>query len=336
MQHGSDAFVAQWKSDVIAEGLAARGLKTEIRPMTTSPPSTRRRAVFHARRTKTGAMIGFKMRGTDTLVEVPDCQVLDPGILAVMPFLKNLTRRYASRKGEIDWAVTLSHAGLDIDIRGARILTPEEISELANQSGSAGIARLTWDGEDVAVHAHPTQIFGGTPVVPPPASFLQATQHGEEALWTSVSEALKGAKSVVDLFAGCGTFALRSAAHSEVSAYENAPEMIAALSHAWRQKQGLKGVNALSRDLFRRPLLPMELDKFDAIIIDPPRAGAEAQTREIAKSSVPRICAVSCNPITFARDAQILSDGGYTLDWLQPVDQFRWSAHVELAAQFTK
>lgn len=336
LQHASDDWVAEWKTDVIAQGLAAHGIDAELRPIQTSPPAARRRASLHGRRTKKGALVGFKSRGTDTLISIPDCRVLAPELIEALPFLESLTRQFASRKGELDFALTLCDTGLDLDIRGVRELTSGEIEAVASQTAQHKIARLSLQGNPIAIHAAPRQMFGDVAVIPPPGAFLQATHLGEEAIWNSVREGLGGATRIADLFAGCGTFALRAAQLTPVDAFEGEAELIAAMELATRQAIRLKALKPHVRDLFRRPLLPEELNRFDAIIIDPPRAGARAQTVEIAGSSVGRVCAVSCNPVSFARDAAVLIGSGFRLDWVQPVDQFRWSAHVELAAQFTR
>jgi len=180
----------------------------------------------------------------------------------------------------------------------------------------------------------PVQVFAGVPVVPPPGAFLQATTEGESALVAEVVALLDGARRVVDLFAGCGTFTFPLAKRAAVHAVEGAPGMIAALDHAARHAQGLRPVTHEVRDLFRRPLDPHELAAFDAVVIDPPRAGAEAQIAALADARVPRIAHVSCNPATFARDAGVLLEAGYRMGPVRVVDQFRWSAHVELAAGF--
>jgi 23S rRNA (uracil1939-C5)-methyltransferase len=336
MQHANDDFVADWKTDVIRLGLSARGIETDIRPILTSPPQSRRRATLHGRRTKKGAMVGFFGRGSDALIEVPDCKLLDPKLMAAIPILEELTIAAASRKSTVGLAVTLSENGLDIDILDAMELKPQGILEMSALVERHKLARLSWDGEAVATREPAIQTLGAGKVSPPPGAFLQATAHGQSVLEACVTEALGSAKQVVDLFAGCGTFTLPAAEKAEVWALEGEEALIAALDAGWRMAVGLKKVNSETRDLFRRPLLPQELRKTDAVIIDPPRAGAEAQSIELAQSSVKRIAAVSCNPISFARDAEILIKGGYKLDWVQPVDQFRWSSHVELAAQFTK
>ena len=281
-------------------------------------------------------MVGFFGRGSDALIEVPDCKLLDPTIIAAIPMLEELTVAAASRKSTVGLVVTLSEAGIDIDIRDAKPLEPQGILEMAALAERHKLARLSWDGEAVATREPPMQSFGKGKVSPPPGAFLQATAHGQAALLGCVQEALGDAKQVVDMFAGCGTFTLPAAQKAEVWALEGEASLIDALDAGWRRATGLKKVKSETRDLFRRPLLPQELLKVDAVIIDPPRAGAEAQTIELAQSNVKRIAAVSCNPISFARDAEILIAGGYRLDWVQPVDQFRWSSHVELAAKFTK
>jgi 23S rRNA (uracil1939-C5)-methyltransferase len=195
------------------------------------------------------------------------------------------------------------------------------------------LARIAWEDEIVVTHRPPVQSFAGIETVPPPGAFLQATVHGEATLRGAVTEAVGTADRVADLFAGCGTFALPLALQAKVHAVEGDPAMIAAMEEGWRKAKGLKPVTAETRDLFRRPLMADELSGYDAIVIDPPRAGAEAQARALAVGGPPVIAAVSCNPVSFARDARILSEGGYVIDWIEIVDQFRWSPHVELAAR---
>jgi len=206
---------------------------------------------------------------------------------------------------------------------------------LALPKYTARLARLTWGEETVFTVAPPTQPFSPAHVTPPPGAFLQATADGEAALVSAVREAVADAARVVDLFAGCGTFALPLATRAPVHAVEGAAAMLEALDFGARHAPGLKPVTTETRDLFRRPLLPGELARYDAAVIDPPRAGAEAQMRELATARIPRIAMISCNPVTFARDGKILADAGYRLNWVQVVDQFRWSPHVELAASLS-
>ena len=339
LQHASDAFVVEWKTDVVRTALTAQGLETEFRPIRTSPPRSRRRATLAVRRTKKGAMAGFHGQASDVITEIPDCQLLEPALMAAVPVAEALALVGASRKTPLAVTVTTSDAGLDMLVKNGKPLNGPLRIELAQLAEKHRIARLTWDDEPVAMEQPPVQPFGAARVCPPPGAFLQATREGEDALLAGVLEITKGAKRIADLFAGCGTFTLPLAQHAEVHAVEGEREMVEALDAGWRKAQGLKKVTTEARDLFRNPLLPEDLNPFgaafDAAVIDPPRAGAEAQTAQLAKAGTPVIAYVSCNPVSFARDAKALVSAGYSLDWVQVVDQFRWSAHTELVARFT-
>ncbi len=336
LMHASDGFVAGWKQDVVRTALAAQGIEASFRPVVTSPARSRRRATLAGRRTKKGAIVGFHGRASGTIAEVPGCLVLHPDVTAALPVLTELTALGASRKGEVALAVTLGDGGLDLAVSGGKPPEQTLFSALSAIAGRADLARLTWDGETVAAQRTVAQRFGKARVVPPPSAFLQATAEGEAALVAAVREAVRPARRVADLFAGSGTFALPLSETAEVHAVEGEASMLAALDTGWRQTPGLHRITTEARDLFRRPLMPDELKGFDAVVIDPPRAGAEAQTREIAASPVRVVAAVSCNPVTFARDARLLAAAGFALDWVQVVDQFRWSPHVELAARFAR
>lgn len=335
LQHADDAFVAWWKVDVVRRALEAHGLETVFRPIQTSPPGSRRRAGFAARRTKKGAMAGFHGRASDTIVAIPDCHLLDPQVVKGARVAEALAEIGASRKTALSVMVTETQTGLDVAVRHGKPLDGPLRQHLAAVCDHLGLTRLSWEDEVVAMRAPPVHVIDGIEVAPPPGAFLQATAHGEAALISAVRESTKEAAQIIDLFAGCGTFALPLAKTAEVHAVEGAPDMVAALDRAWRRAQGLKTVTSQSRDLFRRPLLPDEMAKAQAVVLDPPRAGAEAQIVELAKTKTPQIAYVSCNPVTFARDAYVLVNAGFTLDWVQVVDQFRWSTHVELAASFT-
>ncbi|WP_299349065.1 class I SAM-dependent RNA methyltransferase [uncultured Shimia sp.] len=335
LQHASDAFVSDWKLGVVVQALAAQGLEAEMRPIATSPPAARRRAVLSARRTKKGALVGFHQRASDVICEIPDCRLLHPDLMAAIPVAEALAVTGASRKGALSVNATLTSGGLDIAVTGGKPLDGPFLSQLAQEAEKLGLARLSWEGEVVATRQPPVQRFGRANVVPPPGAFLQATQQGEASLLAAVVEAVgEAGKQGVDLFAGCGTFTLPLAETFEMHAIEYDAPMLEALDKGWRAAEGLKKVTTEARDLFRNPLIPQDL-KYDFVVIDPPRAGAEAQVRELAGSSVPVIAYVSCNPVTFARDAAILVAAGYQLDWVQVVDQFRWSSHIELAARFS-
>ena len=256
--------------------------------------------------------------------------------MAAIPALESLTVIGASRKAELSIAVSVTLNGLDIDVSNGKPLDRGTMTDLATLAETHGFARLTWNEEPVIARSPAIHEIVGVRLAPPPGAFMQATIEGQDSLIDLVRDCVGDAKSVVDLFAGCGTFTLPLAKTAAVHGVESVDALLEALSQASRMATGLKPVTTQRRDLFRNPLLPEELSKFDAIVIDPPRAGAEAQTRMIADSAVSTVAFVSCNPVTFALDAKTLTDAGYKIDWLQPIDQFRWSSHVELVAKFTR
>lgn len=334
LQHASPDFVAEFKRGIVATALEVQGVKTEVRPTLTSPEKSRRRASFAARRTKKGALAGFHGRKSDAIVSIPSCILITPDLKASLPLAEALALAGASRKGNLSVTVTESIDGPDVAVTGGKPLDGPLRIALAALCETHKLARLTWEDELIGMRFAPAQPMGKARVVPPPGAFLQATVHGQNVLTKLVAGIVGTANVVADLFAGCGTFALPLAERSEVFAYEGSADMMQALDAGWRQAPGLKRVTCETRDLFDRPLMPDELARFDAVVIDPPRAGAAAQIAQLALSDVPRIAHVSCNPQTFARDAKALIDAGYILDWVQPVDQFRWSAHVELVGAF--
>jgi 23S rRNA (uracil1939-C5)-methyltransferase len=336
IQHASDGFVASWKAGVVARALAARGLEAPMRPVVTSPARSRRRAVFAGRRTRAGAVIGFHAARSDAIVAVEECHVVRPELVAARPALAALVMLGASRAKAVRLGVTWSEGGLDVAVSGAKRLDAGLREAVAGVAGAHDLARLAWEGEVVAVRRPAAQAMGRARVVPPPGGFLQATAEGAAALTAAVREAVGGAARVADLFAGVGTFALPLAEQAAVHAVEGDGEALAALAAGWRAAPGLRRVTIQERDLFRRPLLGDELAGFDAVVVDPPRAGAEAQMRAIAASRVPVVAAVSCNPVSFARDVAVLGAGGFKVEWVQVVDQFRWSAHVEIVARLVR
>ncbi|WP_299563074.1 class I SAM-dependent RNA methyltransferase [uncultured Sulfitobacter sp.] len=336
LQHAAAPVVADWKTEVVRLALAAHDIETQIRPILTSPAQSRRRATVAAKRTKNGAMAGFHGRASDIIIEIPDCKLLDPRLMAGTPIAEELAVLGTSRKAALAVTMTTSESGLDVQVSGGKPLDGSLRMRLGSLCEKSGIARLTWGDDVIAVRTPPIQRFGTAGVCPPPGAFLQATPQGEAALLAAVQEAVSGARRIVDLFAGSGTFTLPLAQDAEMLAVEGEVAMLDALDQGWRKADGLKTVRHAARDLFRRPLLPDELKPFDAAVLDPPRAGAEAQTAELARADIARIAYVSCNPVTFARDAARLVEAGFVLDWLQPVDQFRWSPHIETAAQFSR
>lgn len=336
MQHVSDAFLGEWKRDRVARALAARGLAASIALAPAAPPGSRRRAVFAGRRTKKTTVVGFHARRSDAVFDLLECPLIRPELVAAKPALAAIARAGATRARPLRMLVTHGPAGLDLDARDGRSLDAALRTTLAGLAETHDLARLAWDGETLAQRRPPLQPFGSARVVPPPGAFLQPTTEGAAALTAAVAAALDGAARIADLFAGCGTFALPLAQSAAVHAVEGDAAMLTALDAGWRANPGLKRISTEARDLFRRPLLPSELDAYAGVVLDPPRAGAEAQARALAASRVPRIAAISCNPVSFARDAAILVAGGYRLETVTVVDQFRWSAHTELVARFAR
>ena len=337
LQHASDEFVKNWKKNVVETALQAQGLPAPIRGIHTSPSNARRRATLAARRLKKGAQVGFYGLKSDTISEIDDCRLLRPELLRLLPLVGDFAQIGASRKARLAVTLTLLDDGVDIAVKGGKPMTRAlftELTDLARQAGQ--VARLSWEGDVIASFSKAELALGRAKVSPPPGAFLQATQDGERALLAAVKRAVGPAKHIADLFAGSGTFALPLAEGASVHAVEGSSEMTKALSAGWRGATGLKAVTTETRDLFARPLLPDELQKFDAVVIDPPRAGAEAQVSELAKTQIGRITLVSCNPVTFARDARILTEAGFNIDWIEVVDQFRWSQHVEVVASLSR
>lgn len=336
LMHAADDFVAEWKTGVVRKSLDAHGLETDIHPIVTSPERSRRRAVLSARRGKKGAVVGFHGRRSGVISSIENCRLLVPELLEQVPVVEALAMVGGSRKGELSVNLTQSLGGIDVAVSGGKPLDRELETNLAQVLHEHGLARLSWNGEVIASETSPHQQFGAAQVTPPPGAFLQATREGEHALVQAVRDALPVSSAVVDLFAGCGTLSLPLADKARVHAVEGIDAMTNALDAGWRRAKGMKQVTTETRDLFRRPMTPDELNRFDAIVIDPPRAGALAQVQEIGQCDVPHVAMVSCNPVSFARDAQVLVASGYHLDWVRPVDQFRWSAHVELTASFSR
>lgn len=334
VQHLADDGVARWKEDIVRQALARFDLTPRFRAIHTSPPRSRRRATFAARRTKKGMQIGFHRHGSDQIVDLSECHVLDPAITAALRDLAPLARLLSTRTQGARISVTATVTGLDVDIDTT--VAPSEADLMAQASGISALARLSLNGSLALQNTAPLVDLGPARIELPPGAFLQATAAGQDALIAAVTDAVGASRQVADLFAGCGTFTLPLAQQAAVAAYEADRAMLAALDIGWRGTPGLRPVSTHARNLFSDPLQPADLSRFDAVVIDPPRAGARDQCRMLAQSSVPKIAFVSCNPATFARDARILHDGGYRLDWVQTIDQFRWSHHVELAALFLR
>lgn len=337
LQHASDGLLSGWKRDLVFRALAARGITgIEIAAVHTSAPRSRRRVTFTGRRTKKMVAVGFHAAGSDQIVPVSECDLVDRSIVKALPALAELVREGASRKGELRLSVTTSATGLDVAVTGGKPVEGRLYGQLVAVAAVSDFARLTWGGELIVNRRPPVQPMGRAQVLPPAGGFLQATQDAEAYLVAAMREAVAGASRIADLFAGCGTFALPLAEEADVLAVDSEADALDALYAAWRQAPGLHRLRTAARDLFRRPLLTREMNGLDAMVFDPPRLGARAQMEQIAGTTLTRIGAVSCNPATFARDARILIDAGFRLTWVRPVDQFLWSPHVELAAAFER
>jgi 23S rRNA (uracil1939-C5)-methyltransferase len=340
LQHWAPAPYRDWKRGLVVEALAEMGFDAAagalVDPLIDAHGEGRRRAVFHAwRRGRDVLEVGFAALRAHHVVAIDHCPVLAPSLNGAIEAAWAIAEALAAERKPLDIQVTTTEAGLDIDVRGSGPLTASRMTELARLAQAHRLARLTRHGETVAQRAQPTVTMGRASVVLPPGAFLQATAAGEAALAALVLQHCGAAKNVGDLFAGVGPFALRLAERAKVMAADNDQEAVAALQEAAKTPR-LKPITAERRDLFARPYLAKELARLDAVVFDPPRQGAQMQARELAASPVPVVVAVSCNPLTFARDAGILVDGGYRLTRVSPVDQFLYSAHVELVARFEK
>ncbi|WP_326524566.1 class I SAM-dependent RNA methyltransferase [Sphingomonas sp.] len=331
LQQLDDASYAAFVHDRVSGAIAGQGLAAPVRAPLVSAPHTRRRATLHAEKRGRQVRIGFTETGSHQLVDLTECHVLLPELFALVTPLRRLLVTALRDAARIDVHLARIDQGVEVVIGGAvggGLAAAEALTGFAQDHRLARLAIDEGYGAEIRWEPQPATItLGGVPVAFPPASFLQATADGEAALVAAVREAVGEPAATADLFAGLGTFAL--ALPGKVYAAEAGRDTILALKATGR-------VFAEHRDLFRRPLIPAELDRFDAVVLDPPRAGAREQVGQLAQARTPRIAYVSCNPGSFARDAKLLVDGGYRLDWVQPVGQFTWSTHVELAAAFSR
>jgi 23S rRNA (uracil1939-C5)-methyltransferase len=337
MQHWSLAEYHRWKRSLVVEALSHAGLIAPVETLIDAHGQGRRRAVLHARRgTHDLLEVGFAAPRAHHIVAIESCPILAPGLGGAIGAAWAIAEQLKPAKKPLDIQATATDSGLDIDVRGSGALNADRSAALARVAETHKLVRLTRHGELVAQRAQPLLKVGRAEVPLPAGAFLQATAEGEAVLAQLVMTHIGNAKRVADLFSGIGTFALRLAERARVSAADNEASAIDALKRAARTAPGLKPVEANIRDLFRRPYMTAELKAFDAVVFDPPRQGAEAQARELVKSAVPTVVAVSCEANTFARDARILVDGGYKLSTVTPVDQFRYSFHVEIVAKFVR
>jgi 23S rRNA (uracil1939-C5)-methyltransferase len=336
VQHWREESYRAWKRDLVVTALAQAGVGAPVEGLVDAHGEGRRRAVLHARRGGRKVLaVGFTGRRSHHVVPIDQCPIFAPPLTRALAIAWKLAEPLEPGGKPLDLHFTATDGGLDVDIRGSGPLSPGTGEALARVAREEKLARVTRHGELVAQLAEPVLRIGDAAVVLPPGVFLQATVKGEETLAALVGEALGNARRVADLFCGIGTFALRMAATAQVLAVDNDGDAIAALRKA-KGAPGLKPVETVVRDLFRSPLTAGELVPCKLVVLDPPRQGAEAQARELAHSGATRIVYVSCNPATFARDAQILIGGDFKLTRVVPVDQFRYSAHVELVGVFDR
>ena len=336
IQHLEAEAYKAWKRDIVVQALRSRGIESDVEALVPCEPHSRRRAVFTARRTEAGMLLGYNQASSSHIVPVDECPVSLPAIVSALTRLKALAGIVCATPLPFHVGVTVTASGLDVAVSDSGRLGDEARRASVRFAIEQGLARLSVDGEIIVEPKKPAVMFGDIAVSPPPGGFLQATEKAEQAMAALIGGHLARARKIADLFSGSGTFALRLAHKGEVHAVEGNAAALAALDKAFRGASGLRRVTIERRDLFRRPLTFKELAGFDGLVFDPPRAGAEDQSKQIAPSEVPFVAAVSCNPATLARDLRILIDGGYRLKSVTPIDQFLWSPHVEAVALLEK
>jgi 23S rRNA (uracil1939-C5)-methyltransferase len=329
-QHMSDRLYADWKRGIVHDAFRQHGLQAGVAPLRRIAPGSRRRAVLTAWRRKDGSVgLGYHRRRTNELVDIGECPILMPAMVASLPALRAIAEVMPERETRL--TLLLTRGGLDISVNhSARHLGPQAVAGLGRIAAEHRLARITANVETVVERTAPTLSFGGVDAVPPPGAFVQAAEAAELEISRLVVDATGRSKRVADLFCGIGTLTFPIARLTRVLAVDGDQAAIAALDAAARRVQGLKPIETRVRDLFREPLSARELKEFDAAIFDPPRAGAKAQAERLAQSDVPLAVAVSCDPGTLARDVRILADGGYSIEAVTPIDQFLFSAHVEV------
>jgi 23S rRNA (uracil1939-C5)-methyltransferase len=335
LQHMDTGAYLAWKREQVIAALASRGLDVPVEEVRAVPLASRRRATFTLGRTARGLAFGYRAARSHAIVDIAACPVLSSSIAGRLLKLKSALAPPLGSKREARVTVTEAEQGLDVVVEGLRP-SAGLFAKLAAAGARIGAARITIDGESVILAGEPSVTLSGAQVRLPLGAFLQASRESETILVGLVKEGMGHAKRVADLFAGIGTFTFALAGGAEVDAFEQDEEAIAALAGAARTTPKLKPVRTFSRDLFRAPLSPRELARYDAVVLDPPRSGAKAQAEALAASQVPKVVMVSCNPGTCARDLRILVDGGYRITRVVPVDQFLFSPHIELVAELEK
>ncbi len=328
LQHYDETAYRAWKRGLVETALKQRGLDGPVADLIDAHGTGRRRAALHVRKHAGVVTAGFMSLRSHHLQDIAACPILVPALTRG----PDVARAIGNLAGNCDVSLTATAGGIDAAVKLERNVAERAQTKLAKLAETLDLARLAVNGELLVQRRLPSVRMGTADVVPPPNGFLQATEAGEETLSQLVLAAVPKAKHVADLFCGVGPFALRLAAKARVAAFDSDRAAIASLAAAARVASGLKPIIATARDLFREPLVPGEMKDFDAVVFDPPRAGAEAQAKQLARSKVPLVVAVSCDPATLARDASLLVEGGYRVESVAPVDQFKWSPHVETVA----
>jgi 23S rRNA (uracil1939-C5)-methyltransferase len=327
----NEALYRRWKRDVVVAAFAQRGLHPDIASLIPVEPGSRRRAVFTARREEDRVVLGYHGPRGHELIDIAECAVLQPDIVAQLPALRALAHAMPMR--DLRLTVLATRSGLDVSIEGpGNRLAGAAAAELGRIARQYAIARISFAGETLIERAIPALATGDVECVPPPGAFVQAVEGAEKEMTRLVLAATGKSRRAADLFCGIGAFAFALARTARVLAVDANAQAVTALAAAARLHRGLKPIETRVRDLFREPLAARELAAFDAVVFDPPRAGARDQARQLAQSTVPTIVAVSCDAGTVARDVRILVDGGYAIESVTPIDQFLFSAHVEIVA----
>jgi 23S rRNA (uracil1939-C5)-methyltransferase len=325
------------KRVIVVEALAQAGLgDVMVEEPVVVPEQSRRRAVFKIAKAKGAVEIGFHAARSHDIVDMRECLVLSPALFELVGPLRAALTPILNDGEKVELHATQTDSGLDLSFRWTRKLSPALTAQIGAALASLAVARVIFNDQILLEQQKPMVRFGGAEVLMPPQAFLQATAAGEAALQARVLALMEGAKHIADLFAGLGTFTLPLARRARVHAVEQHGAALAALAEAARNTQGLKPVTTEKRDLFKSPLTPLELAAFDGVVLDPPRAGARAQTRALAASKATRIAYVSCDALSFARDARILVESGFLPGPVTPIDQFLFSMHIELVAGFTR
>jgi 23S rRNA (uracil1939-C5)-methyltransferase len=337
LQHVQDEPYHDFKRNLVVAALRSKGLDVEVDPLVICRPGERRRVVFTARKTEKGLLLGFSQANSHHIVAIEECPIAAPAIVSRLDAIRAIGLPLASNAEPFRITVMETLSGLDIAVDGIKSVNDKQRRALTETVLSMrGIARVSLSGEILIEPQKPVIEFGSVKVAPPAGSFVQATKVAEEAMAERVVAHVGKSKRIADLFCGTGTFTLRLARVGKVHGVEAEDKPLKSLDFAARNTPGLKPVTIERRDLFRHPLIAKELKLYDAVVFDPPRAGAEAQCKELARSTVKKIVAVSCNPLSFARDLSILVEGGYRITSVTPIDQFLWSPHVEAVATLEK